>query len=240
MRNPEFPDRPPIRRGRTRRGPARFAMLFATILAAACTASAPAAVAAPQVAVYPGMTLQTENEQCSVAMTGRLGATWYAVTAGHCFEPGAQVYTESGTPFGWFEHAVPDGDAANLGFALIHLHDNAVAGASTGRLAIATIDPNPAVGQPICKVGARTGTTCGVIGSVAPTHLRTTVPVDHGDSGGVVYTEIRSGSAAFVGMVVGMGADFSLVEPAAHLTELIRTRGPQGAEQFRWYVTDSR
>ncbi|MBB5912430.1 hypothetical protein BJY24_001297 [Nocardia transvalensis] len=218
----------------------RIALLCAAILTAALTAVAPAADAAPRVAVYPGMAVHTGDEQCSVALTGHIGGTGYAVTAGHCFEAGARVYADTNALIGIFESGVPDGAADALGVALIRLTDEVSAVATTGRLSITAVDTDPVVGQRVCKTGARTGTTCGTIRDAAATHLLTTFAVDHGDSGGVVYTEVRSGAAVFVGMVVGMGNDFALVEPAAYLTDLIRRRGPAGADRFSWDITDSR
>ncbi|WP_156959363.1 hypothetical protein [Nocardia sp. BMG51109] len=237
MRTREYSDGPSPR-SRHRR--ARFTVLFAAMATAFCTAVAPAADAAPSLTISPGMAIRTDDEQCSVGLTGRIGATSYAVTAGHCYEPGARVYAENGAPIGWFEAGVPDGDVDHLGFALVRLSGDVSTGASAGRLLITAVDGNPAVGQRVCKTGARTGTTCGVVTTVTGTHVLTTFLVDHGDSGGVVYTETGSGTAVFVGMVVGMGPDFALVEPAAYLTDLIRRRGPSGADQFRWQVTDNR
>lgn len=223
------------RRVRRLRGPGRILLLISALLLAAATVAAPAN-AAYQVRIYPGMAIRTTGQVCSVGLLGHIGDTKYAITAGHCFESGAQVRDEDGRRIGAYEHGVPDGDVDNLGFAMVRLADNVVVSAKTDEIAISAVDSDPAVGQRVCKEGTRTGTTCGVISSIADTHMRTSFTVDHGDSGGIVYSPVSYGMGLFVGIVVGTGADFTLVQPAVRLGELIRQRGPHGSDDFRWYV----
>ncbi|MBB5912431.1 hypothetical protein BJY24_001298 [Nocardia transvalensis] len=224
------------RRARSRRSPGRIVLFAAALLAATAAATAPAS-AAGEVRVHPGMSIRTDDEVCSIGMLGHIGNTKYAVTAGHCFEAKAAVSDENGHRIGTFEMGVPDGEADDLGFALVRLSGNIVVSAKTDDLAISAVDSDPTEGQKVCKTGARTGTTCGTISAVTATHLRTTFAVDHGDSGGIVYSGTSYNMGVFVGMVVGMGDDFTLVQPAERLGDLIRHRGPEGSDSFRWYVS---
>ncbi len=224
-----------LRRVPRLRGPGRILLLISALLLAAGTVATPAS-AAGQVRIYPGMAIKTSGQVCSVGLLGHIGDVKYAITAGHCFEAGAQVRDEDGRRIGAYEQGVPDGDVDNLGFAMVRLADNVVVSAKTDEVAIAAVDSDPAVGQRVCKEGTRTGTTCGTISNIADTHMRTTFTVDHGDSGGIVYSPTSYGMGLFVGIVVGTGADFTLVQPAVRLGDMIRRRGPDGSDDFRWYV----
>ncbi|MBF6174528.1 hypothetical protein [Nocardia blacklockiae] len=220
---------------RSLRGPGTVALLVIALLVAAFTVVSPAH-AAGEVRVSPGMSIRTAGQVCSVGMTGHIGPDKYAITAGHCFERGAQVRDGNGRHLGSYEFGVPDGEVDDLGFAMVRLADNVVVSAKTDEVAITAVDSDPKVGQKVCKLGSRTGKTCGTISSVSDTNLRTTFPVDHGDSGGIVYSPTSYGMALFVGIVVGTGSDFTLVEPAVRLGDQIQRRGPDRSESFRWYV----
>jgi hypothetical protein len=173
-------------------------------------------------AVAPGDAIQTADERCSVGLTGAIGAAHYAVTAGHCYEAGATVSDAAGEEIGRFEAGAPDvlGKNGSLGFGLVRLNAGVGVSGAFGDSALATADTRPAVGEQVCKLGERTGQSCGTVVAVGRKHLYVDgLNVDHGDSGGVVYRMTPDGQAAFVGLVIGFfdGTTITDVEPASWL-----------------------
>lgn len=159
--------------------------------------------------VHPGDMIQTDDEMCSVGIIAKMGPTAYAVTAGHCYEAGAPVSNAAGDRIGVFDAGVPDTGTtfqqARFGFGLVRLTGGAQPSGSFDRYKLETIDFHPHEGEQVCKVGARTGLSCGTIAAVGGQHIVVRgINLDHGDSGGIVFRVLPDGNAAFVGIVEAM------------------------------------
>lgn len=219
----------------------------ATLCAAAIVHQAPIADATNRaVVVHPGLPIRTTTEQdgnlvgfqCTVGLTGFVGAARYAVTAGHCRRPGV-VTDDKGNPIGWYESYQPD-QGLTLGFALIRLYEGVGVSASMGSFGLSSVEMNPRRGQRVCKIGATTGWNCGTVTKVEEGVIYTTRDLwfEHGDSGGVVYRHTADGHAAFVGIAMAYVNDRdreAIVEPADWLFDQIQRYGPAANEPFKWY-----
>lgn len=224
--------------------PRRLSSLLAAATVSLCSAViVPAAAQAapgharPIVVAAPGEVLLLGNLRCSIGLTGLVGQVRYAVTAGHCYGAGT-VLDKNKHPLGQYESYRPDKDD-NYGFGLIRLLDNVSVSASMGKIGLTSVDFAPRKGQQICKVGYRTGLSCGSIIDTTSKHILATNGMrdDHGDSGGVVYRQTQDGQAAFVGIIIGYRAadHAAVIEPAKWLFTQIRRYGPTKGSPFTWY-----
>jgi hypothetical protein len=196
--------------------------------------------AGPGPVVRPGDMIQTKEGRCSIGLTGHIGLARYAVTDGHCWEPGAVVWNATGTRIGVFEAGQEDGtqEGDPLGYGLIRLDPNVTPTGMFRDHLIESVDTAPPVGAPICKVGERTGWTCGVLlhatdDDVIIGGMRN----DDGDSGSLVYRTTPDGQAAFVGLLQGSLADNSGtdVEPAAELFAELNAYAASKHATFQFY-----
>ncbi|WP_405162526.1 S1 family peptidase [Nocardia sp. NBC_01499] len=147
-----------------------------------------------------------------MGLTGTIRTLTYAVTAGHCWVPGKNVDTvthdANGEINGTFVAGAPDSEnvvGAAMGYGLLEINPFQVAvSGSFDRYSLESIDTNPQVGQQVCKLGARTGLSCGTISRIGDNYfLIDGMHSDHGDSGGIVFRELPNGHAVFVGTVNG-------------------------------------
>lgn len=194
---------------------ARFVgLMAATVLSFAGTASA---------APMPGIELLDDSSSCTAgfATQGDDGG-YYLLTSGHCDSHDGSQWTDLfETPLGRITASEYDGEGRDA--AIIRLDPEA--GRPNGRIAgrypvaNALTADQIHVGMTICKVGARTGETCGpvtaVIGNVVETQVFSTV----GDSGSPGFVVNPDGSASAVGILTGgpedddSNTDFVLVDP---------------------------
>jgi len=185
---------------------------------AGCTL-APNPVGGP--VIRPGDLIQTNDEQCTVGLTGSVGATRYAITDGHCWEPNAQVYDANDDAIGVFAAGVRDGTSAGdpMGYGLVLLTGATSPSGSFQGKDVESVDTEPHVGDPLCKLGERTGLTCGTISRISDRDIYLSgMQVDEGDSGGIVYLPTPDGQASFVGLIQGtVDNNTTDVEPAAEL-----------------------
>lgn len=225
---------------------ARYARRSAGLLAAAGLAlgiafALPGNAAAALGTANPGELIESDVsadtvEQCTLGITGHLGATQYGVTAGHCLRPAARVRDGAGNTIGWAESVVNDDLNTNtFGYGLVRLYPGVRVSDSLGDLRIGSIDDNPTVGSRACKLGSRTGSSCGTIAAVGGNTIRIDgMYSDQGDSGGAVFYNTGDNQVAFLGIIIGNNAarEYVVAEKANYLYRQIA----QYAAQFTFYA----
>ena len=199
--------------------------LLAAAAALAATVLAPVAAAAPP--PTPGMEVDGEYGSCTAGFaTQGTDSSFYLLTSGHC-DPldGAEWTTEQDTPLGRI--TASQMDYAGHDAAILRLDPGA--GVPNGR--VGGIYPvrdvlrqdQIQIGMPLCKMGATTGETCGVVTDVDGDLVEASVFSLSGDSGSPGFVKNSDGTISAVGLLAGSpeGDDyttyFSLVDPV--LTE---------------------
>jgi hypothetical protein len=190
---------------------------------------------ASRTVVHPGELIYTAINSCSIGLTGVIGTVHYAISAGHCFIPGAPVSDVAGNPIGFYEAAHPDppdgttAERASYGYALIHLYPDVGTDTRAETVRIRSIDSPAQIGQTVCKFGRGFDTSCGQVTDASPAHIWSDIDTGPGDSGAVVYrvtdhTPSGAPEAAFVGFVYGdrLRPRSAIVVPATTAFALIQ------------------
>jgi hypothetical protein len=177
-------------------------MLRAIVVAVAlATAAASAGVAPARAAagvITAGDRIVIGEATCSVAYVERRGADGrtYAITAGHCGQPGAEVIAPASGATGSIADAVvvTDGVHKGVDVGLVDFGTSVAAGTTVGagRWPTDRIARRwPVVGDEVCRSGATTGTHCGVVVARHGMHQYLTSADMRrsagGDSGGAVW-----------------------------------------------------
>ncbi|MFC8531112.1 S1 family peptidase [Nocardia sp. NPDC057227] len=173
---------------------------LATVVRAACTVALGAALLGPVAGAaqaQPGAPVLGGGSgividdafECTLTTVGYDGAgRLVGITAGHCGDPGAQVYAEADRGagvVGRFVHSDP-----RLDYAVIQFQPGRVTPVNrVGNVTIAGIGGPAAFPMIVCKEGRTTGNTCGISwGDVFATNIETwsQMCVVEGDSGAPV------------------------------------------------------
>jgi hypothetical protein len=167
-------------------------------ICAAAALGAPAPARAGDGVITAGDQILVDGDgTCSVAYVYRRiadGRT-YAVTAGHCGQPGAEVVAPASGATGSMVDAVvvKDGVHQGVDVGLVDFGTTATAGHTVGdaRWPIALGMEWPKVGDEVCRSGSTTGTHCGVVVARHGMHqyliAETMRAAAGGDSGGAVW-----------------------------------------------------
>lgn len=145
--------------------------------------------------------------ECSTGFNGTLNGAPVVITAAHCNRmDGVRAALADGTEFGTFADTKPD----NIDSALIKVDkdfgerfDNNLVGGEEGKTQEITGTSAPVAGQVACKMGSRTGFSCGKIDETGTNidvagqrTIANAFTVDicalPGDSGGVVFSGNRA------------------------------------------------
>lgn len=178
------------------------------------------APAAPETSVAPGAKAATSGGpviggtayesnivaaklECSTGFNGTLGGAPVVITAAHCNRlDGVRAALTDGTEFGTFAETMRDGvDSAliKVDAAQANRFANNLVGGENGAQQPITGTSDPVVGQVACKMGSRTGYSCGKIAQTgAHIDVAGQRTIDNaftidlcalpGDSGGVVFS----------------------------------------------------
>lgn len=182
------------------------------------------AIAAAEPPPMPGIEVDDDDGSCTAGFAAQ-GADggYYLLTSGHCDEhDGAQWTYGSGSPLGRVAASEVEGD--QLDAAIIRLDPGVgpPAGALGGRYPVSgALDATQLrPGMTMCKIGAVTGETCGVITDVDGNLVEASVFSLAGDSGSPGFVVNPDGTAGAVGLLAGSpeGDDYTtyfiLVAPA--------------------------
>jgi hypothetical protein len=175
-------------------------MLRAIVVAVAMATVATSAGVAPARAaagvITAGDRIVIGEATCSVAYVERRRADGrtYAITAGHCGQPGAEVIAPASGATGSIVEAVvvTDGVHKGVDVGLVDFGNSVAAGTTVGdgRWPTDRIARRwPVVGDEVCRSGATTGTHCGVVVARHGMH-QYLADMHHGaggDSGGAVW-----------------------------------------------------
>lgn len=175
--------------------------------AAAATVFAAVAVASP----IPGMEVDSDTGTCTAGFAAQGGdGAYYLLTAGHCDAGDGAQWTDAGeAPLGTITASEYDGDDHDA--AIIRL-DPAVGvpdGIIGGRYRVRDVlaPDQIEIGMTLCKIGERTGETCGAITSVGGNTVEAKVFSLEGDSGSPGFVIHPDGSASAVGILVSSPED---------------------------------
>lgn len=163
----------------------------------------------------PGMAVQDEDATCTAGFAAQgLDGAFYLMTSGHCDDGDGSPWTGPGGALLGPVTASEDNDA-DRDAAIIRLDPAAgpPVGAVAGRYPVRDV-LNPGQiqpGLPVCKVGAISGETCGVVTGVDGFLVRTDVFSLFGDSGSPAFVKNSDGTASAVGILLGspVGDDFT-------------------------------
>ncbi|HEU4361062.1 MAG TPA: S1 family peptidase, partial [Mycobacterium sp.] len=171
-------------------------------------AAAAALVAGPALAnPTPGMEVRDENSSCTAGFAAQRGiGQYYLLTSGHCDGQDFLPWTDAGdTPIGRIVASENNGDDRDA--AMIELNPSAGVpnGDVDGRYRIRDVltADQITVGMPFCKVGARTGETCGTITAVNGNLVTTNLFSLEGDSGSPGFVTNPDGTVSAVGILQG-------------------------------------
>jgi antitoxin (DNA-binding transcriptional repressor) of toxin-antitoxin stability system len=168
------------------------AAVVAMCAVAASAAIAPASAAAGVITAGDRILVDGDGT-CSVAYVYRRIADGhtYAITAGHCGRPAAQIVAPASGAVGAIVDAVVEHGGVDVG--LVDFGTTVVPGQTVGdaRWPIALGMVWPKVGDEVCRSGSTTGTHCGVVVARHGMHQYLTAdnmrPAAGGDSGGAVW-----------------------------------------------------
>ncbi|OZF55228.1 hypothetical protein CH293_06885 [Rhodococcus sp. 14-2470-1b] len=175
-------------------GAAAVFSFVASIAAASPVLAAPGALAAPAALVGPGTGYITTGgiedlTACSFAAVGYdAGGRLVGLTAGHCvLSPGLPVTLVENPGAGPVGVTVSGHWGPDYGVVEL---DPAKVTPVSSRGGITVTDIGPTFpGQPVCKIGAATATTCGTVLDVRPdTDIVTGTPTLWADSGGALVS----------------------------------------------------
>lgn len=173
--------------------------------------------------VVPGSAMVTTKNDgrmttCTLGFIGEQGGRYRGLTAGHCMyqaTPVLQYHLAGETdlkPLGKMirgqnlDKTLSDGANFDTDYAVIDFGDgipgNMSVGLSLPVNGVTTWD-YITPGMEVCKLGYRTGETCGPVLGVNPERLRANLYSASGDSGSPVYIKNPDGTATAVGLLSG-------------------------------------
>jgi len=196
----------------------RFAATLAGLLttAALALAGSPSSYAALTV-VSPGEEVDyinpvARNQFCTIGYvyTGADMHT-YAITAGHCRSNPTSGYardTRSGLTGNVVRTVFEPPPSGGADYALIDFNTNSLPSAfiADNHTLFTDDQPEPQIGQTVCRSGVSSGQHCGQIAAAQgedqylTTGMPTSIP---GDSGGPVWTRTSQGNARIIGIWLG-------------------------------------
>lgn len=171
----------------------------------------------------PGMKLEDDDSTCTAGFAAEgPDGSFYLLTAGHCDDGGSVQWTDAGAnPLGHV--AATDYDGYERDAAIIRLEPGAgrPVGSVDGRYPVRDVLSRSQIhpGLPLCKVGATTGETCGLVIAVDDTTVEASVFSLEGDSGSPAFVKNPDGTVSAVGLLVGSPVDddyttyFTMVDP---------------------------
>lgn len=183
-------------------------MLRAVAAATACAtlslAAAGAAGAEPP--PTPGIEIDGETNSCTAGFAAQGVDGFYLLTSGHCdAHDGAEWTYGDDAPLGSITASEKDDDQLDAAIIRLDPEVGPPVGSIGGRYAVnGALDGNQLqIGMPICKIGATTGETCGVITAVDGDVVETSVFSLNGDSGSPGFVKNPDGTVAAVGLLSG-------------------------------------
>ena len=193
------------------------------LLALAMTAGA--ALAGPTAQANPaaGMELNDDTGSCTAGFAARGGdGRYYLLTSGHCNAGDGSQWADAGdAPLGRIVASENNGDDRDGAMILLEPAAGIPSGGVDHRYHIRDVlsGDQLLIGMPFCKVGARTGETCGTITDVDGNVVVTNLLSLEGDSGSPGFVMNPDGTVSAVGILMG-GPDgddytthFVLVDP---------------------------
>lgn len=177
--------------------------LAAVVSAVAATLFAGPALANPT----PGMEVSDENSSCTAGFAAQGGdGQYYLLTSGHCDGHDGLEWSDSGSaPLGRIVASEYNGDDQDAAMMLLEPFAGVPNGNVDGRYRVRDVlSPfEIKVGMPFCKIGARTGETCGTITGVSGNVVTTNLFSLEGDSGSPGFVMNPDGTVSAVGLLQG-------------------------------------
>lgn len=177
--------------------------LLAVAMAGAAALFAGTALANPMA----GMEVLDESSSCTAGFATQGGdGQYYLLTSGHCDAHDGSEWTDAGdAPLGRIVASEDNGDDRDA--AMIRIDPAAGVPNSNIDVRYRIRDVLSAfeikVGMPFCKVGARTGETCGTITGVNGNVVTTNLFSLEGDSGSPGFVTNPDGTVSAVGILSG-------------------------------------
>lgn len=162
--------------------------LAAMVLAA--VAALTTAIPANALAITAGFMITSGGRWCTVSFPDpKMPNIVY--TAGHCYHDGITEVNLGNIQIGQF---IPEIHDPTTDLIAIRLYSNVPSEYSLmSREPL--LDPwVPNRGSTVCKYGATTQETCGIVLSVDDTKFAVQMPADHGDSGAPIYERLNANS----------------------------------------------
>ncbi|MCU1640713.1 MAG: hypothetical protein JWN03_988 [Nocardia sp.] len=157
-----------------------------------------------------GIAISTEDPQlyalCTVTAIGFDGGNrLVAVTAGHCGDVGASVWSEGSVRTGVIGRVAEVDDYWD--WAVIELDpDKVVPVRQITQSVVNGIGSPPGLLETVCKNGRTTGFTCGPVWQTLPEGFSSHVCADHGDSGAPVLVGDRLVGMVIAGQLLDLGS----------------------------------
>lgn len=171
----------------------------------------------------PGMDVEDDSGACTAGFAAADGqGNYYLITSGHCDSGDGSGWTDANLdPIG--EITASEYDGWDRDAALIQLDPEVgpPSGAIGGRYRVTGVlgADEIQVGMPLCKIGAKTGETCGEMTDLDGNMVEASVFSLHGDSGSAAFVKNGDGTVSAVGILSGSpdGDDYTtyfvLVDP---------------------------
>lgn len=187
--------------------------------AVAATVLAAGVVASP----IPGMEVNSDTSTCTAGFAAQGGdGAYYLLTAGHCDAGDGAQWTDAGDdPLGTITASDYNGDDHDAAIIRLDPAAGVPDGSIGGRYRVRDVlaPEQIEIGMTLCKIGERTGETCGAITSVDGNLVEAKVFSLNGDSGSPGFVIHPDGSASAVGILASSPegddntTDFVLVWP---------------------------
>lgn len=181
-----------------RRGPAVIACLALALVHPGVAAADPPPT--------PGIEIDGESSSCTAGFAAQGADGFYLLTSGHCdAHDGAEWTYGDDAPLGSITASEKDDDQLDAAIIRLDPEVGPPVGAIDGRYAVnGALDGSQLqIGMPICKIGATTGETCGVITDVDGDVVETSVFSLNGDSGSPGFVKNPDGTVSAVGLLSG-------------------------------------
>lgn len=200
-----------------------MAVVRSSLLVVALAGAAALSTGTAQANPTPGMEVSDENSSCTAGFAAqRSNGLYYLLTSGHCDGQDFSQWSDAAdTPIGRIVASEDNGDDRDA--AMIELSPSAGVpnGDVDGRYRIRDVLTADQIqlGMPFCKVGARTGETCGTVTGVVGNVVTTNLFSLEGDSGSPGFVMNPDGTVSAVGILQGgpggddNTTDFVMVDP---------------------------
>ncbi|HEU0190536.1 MAG TPA: trypsin [Mycobacterium sp.] len=171
----------------------------AAVAAAGCSATA---WANPM----PGIEILDDTSSCTAGFAVAGGAgSHYLLTSGHCASDDGSPWVDAqDNPLGTIVDIENNGGDHDMAAILLVSAAGMPSGDVAGHRVRDALSPDQiTVGMTLCKLGARTGETCGDVTSVGGNTVEANVFSIEGDSGSPGYVVNPDGTASAVGILAG-------------------------------------